>query len=310
MENCLKQNKSNCKHTISLEGKPMSQYVDSNNESLIDYMYSNCVTINEISTVDCNGDTTRIPNDNGSTCDPYNIIIHVTYDDNNNAHYSPDFMEFKFPNDGWFRFTHLTIPTKKYFVDLGFDGEIDLEQIKTSLMERFGDCELPERIVVFDTEKYCFLLGELSKYQILNTNDENQTSYSFEIHYEWKEISFDEVLCIAKSDFSSTIKCCYKDILNYSYLEEAYLNKVNELLKIYQKEICSQNCNDFTKNNQADIQLRDYYWMALNSVKYASELGNYCKALTLLNCVSQCSNKDTSDNYCFQTNYGKNCGCS
>jgi len=39
--------------------------------------------------------------------------------------------------------------------------------------------------------------------------------------------------------------------------------------------------------------------MALNAVKYANELGNYCKALTLLNCVSQCSNKDNQDNYCF-----------
>ncbi len=50
--------------------------------------------------------------------------------------------------------------------------------------------------------------------------------------------------------------------------------------------MCTSNCNDFAKNNQSDIQLRDYYWMALNAVKYANELGNYCKALQLLNCVS------------------------
>jgi hypothetical protein len=38
--------------------------------------------------------------------------------------------------------------------------------------------------------------------------------------------------------------------------------------------------------------------MALNAVKYAVELGNYCKALTLLNCVSQCNNNSDDDLYC------------
>jgi len=39
--------------------------------------------------------------------------------------------------------------------------------------------------------------------------------------------------------------------------------------------------------------------MALNAVKYATELGNYCKALTLLNCVSQCNSSKDNDTYCF-----------
>ncbi|WP_287385539.1 hypothetical protein [Lachnospira sp.] len=69
-----------------------------------------------------------------------------------------------FKSDGWYRFTHLIIPTKQYFVNLGFDGEVDIDSLKESLINKFGDCELPERIVVFDTEKYCFLLGELFKY--------------------------------------------------------------------------------------------------------------------------------------------------
>ena len=310
MEVCLGQNKSIQKHIINIEGKPINQYVSSNEETLTNYTYANCVSINMIETVNCAEETTRIPNEDGSICDPYNIIIHVTQDEDNNVQYNSDCTPFKFPNDGWYRFTHIVIPTKKYFVDLGFDGEVNLDQLKDTLIERFGDCEMPERIVVFDTEKYCFLLGEFFKYQILVTDENNNESYSFETHYDWKQITFDEVLCIIKSEFSSTIQCYSRDIVNYSYLEEAYLNKVNDLLKVYQNEVCSQNCNDFTKSNQADIQLRDYYWMALNAVKYANELGNYCKALTLLNCVSQCSNKDNQDNYCFQLNYGKGCGCS
>jgi len=31
-----------------------------------------------IETVNCAEETTRIPNEDGSICDPYNIIIHVT----------------------------------------------------------------------------------------------------------------------------------------------------------------------------------------------------------------------------------------
>ena len=137
------------------------------------------------------------------------------------------------------------------------------------------------------------MLGELFKYQTLVTDEQGNQSYQFETHYDWRQITFDEVICIQQSEFSSTIKCYSDDIVNYSYLEEAYINKANELLKVYQNGICSHNCDDFTKANQSDIQLRDYYWMALNAVKYANELCNYCKALTLLNCVSQCNNNGT-----------------
>lgn len=299
------------RHTITIEGKPIKQYVDSNNETLTDYTYANCISANIIETVDCSDNTTRIPNQDGSTCDPYNIVIHAMYDEDKDAViYNPDVTKYTFKNDGWYRFTHLIIPTKSFFVSLGFDGEIDVDVLKESLMGRFGDCELPERIVTFDTEKYCFLLGELFKYQILVTEQDGTEHYELETHYDWKQISFEEVLCISKSEFTSTIRCYSDDIVNYSYLEEAYINKDNDLLKVYQNGICSQNCDDFTKSNQADIQLRDYYWMALNAVKYANELGNYCKALTLLNCVSQCNKNNNEDTYCFQLNYTNGCGCS
>jgi len=62
---------------------------------------------------------------------------------------------------------------------------------------------------------------------------EGEDGYEFETYYEWKQISFEEVVCINKSIFTSTIKCFSKDIINYSYLEEAYINKVNNLLKSY-----------------------------------------------------------------------------
>lgn len=312
MEACLGQNKNTSRHTITIEGKPISQYVDSEHENLTEYQYSNCISANIIETVNCANETTRIPNEDGDTCEPYNLIIHVTYDeDTNSIQYNPDVTKYMFKSDGWYRFTHLIIPTKQYFVNLGFDGEVDIDSLKESLIDKFGDCELPERIVVFDTEKYCFLLGELFKYQVLITDENNNSHYEYETHYDWREISFEEVLCIEKSTFTSTIKCYSDDLVNYSYLEEAYINKANDLLKVYQEGLCSKSCSDFAKANQADIQLRDYYWMALNAVKYANELCNYCKALTLLNCVSQCNkNNSDQDSYCFQLNYSNGCGCS
>lgn len=312
METCLGPNKNASKHTITVEGKPISEYVNSNKETLVEYSYQNCISANIIETVDCDENTTMIPNKDGSTCDPYNIIIHATYDEETDSvEYFPDVTTYFFKNDGWYRFTHLIIPTKKYYVNLGFDGQVDVEQLKNDLTDRFGDCEIPDRIVVFDTEKYCFLLGELFRYQIFTKDQDNNGQYSFETHYEWRQITFDEVLCIAKSDLTSTIKCYSQDFVNYSYLEEAYINKANDLLKVYQNGICQQNCSDFSKANQSDIQLRDYYWMALNAVKYATELCNYCKAIQLLNCVSQCGSlKDGSNEYCFNLSSENGCGCS
>lgn len=311
METCLGPNNIS-KHTITVEGKPIDQYVDTNQQNLTEYTYYNCISANIIESVNCNEETTMIPNEDNSICDPYNIIIHAQYDEEKDSTiYNPDVTTYTFKKDGWYRFTHLIIPTKQYYVNLGFDGVVNVDNLKDRLIERFGDCELPERIVVFDTEKYCFLLGELVKYQVTQKDDENNVTYTFETHYIWNKITFQEVLCIAKSNFTSTIKCYSQDIINYSYLEQAYINKVNSLLKNYQDKICSQNCEDFSKSNRADIQLRDYYWMALNAVKYANDLGKYCKALTLLECVSQCgSAQDGEDNYCFQLNLENGCGCS
>ena len=309
MEVCLNQNKQ--KHTITVSGKLIKDYVSSNEQTLTQYSYINCVSVVVVESVDCSGETTLLPNKDGSTCDPYNIVVHGIFDEDKDTYiYIPDDTDYFFEKDGWYRFTHLVIPTKKYFVDLGFNGKINLDELKDHLTELFGSCEIPERIVVFDTEKYCFLLGELFKYQILNTEGETPY-YTYEIHYDWKQITLDDVLCIQRSNFSNTIECCSMDIVNYSYLEEKYMNKVAELLKNYQNGVCSQNCEDFSKNNQAEIQLRDYYWMALNAVKYANELENYCKALSLLECVSQCNSNNSDDsNYCFQVNYGNGCGCS
>lgn len=279
-----------CGCTLNVDGADRCDYVDLVDQTLFDFAYDSTVSVNFLYSVECGEETTPVLNDDGAT--PYSVIIHAL--DNIRQQ---DHDEIKLKDDGWYRIIHAVIPTKKAIEDMQLQKGTVIDSFIT-----VTGYDIPDLVYAFDTEEY-----KLVKANIVTIQTVQDGKIEFKKVFTWKQACWEEIIEAINGPLTSTISFCGKDYFNYCNLEQAYINKVNDLLKLYSgdKGICGQNCDTFSKNNSSDIQIRDYFWMAINAIKYCIDMGLYCKALSILKCVESCniySSKSTTNN--------GDCGCS
>lgn len=279
-----------CGCTLNIDGADRCDYVDLINQTLFNFAYDSTVSVNFLYSVECGEETTPVLNDDGMS--PYSVIIHSL-----DGVRQKDHDEIKLKNDGWYRIIHAVLPTKKAIEEMQLEKGTVIDSFIT-----VTGFDIPDLVYAFDTEEY-----KLVKANIITVQTVTDGKLEFKKVFTWKQACWEEIIETINSPLSSTVTYCGKDYFNYCKLEQAYMDKIDDLIKLYTGEngICIQNCDSFSKDNNTDIQIRDYFWMAINAIKYCIDMGMYCKALSILKCVEACniySSKTTSNN--------GDCGCS
>lgn len=229
---------------------------------------------------------------------PYAIIVHNTGEDITTR--NVDSIDVIVPSDGYYEIISLIVPTTTFIEDgLGYT---EGSEVKDNLNTNIVAADITDGNVCF---------------KILTHTQDIDNGYYSHIWTGWKDITLNELLVLLENSEENseeiTINKCQESAFVLDNLYKCYISKANDLLNIYSGDtnFCSGNslCRDSLGKYKAEIQIRDYLWMAVNVINYCVQNCQYLKALKILNCVTTCAGI-CSDLPTTTIKKSKGCGCN